>query len=804
MTEFRAFIVSAWDEDPGPGRREGRPRSFLTGRLEDGRSFAAVFASAPPAIYVGAAEGGRAEAELASAFGRPLPVEAWNDFAGNPLARIELPPLALGRAERVLKTAGIGVHFAERPGAMDSLSRMDIRGSVVLGGEPRSGRRVDLVFVEPGMRAAPPGPEPGLRWLAFDIETDRANRVVAVSLADGKGAGEVLFLGPRLDSPATRSFAAENDLLAAFAARLVERDPDVLTGWNIIDFDLRVLAERFAANGLAFDIGRSEVPASFVEISGKRSFFDLPGRSALDAMRLVRSSGHRFEDLSLEAVARELLGEGKSVTTRGVAKVEELERLRREDPVSFCEYCLRDSELVLRIIARTKLDELTAKRSELTGVSLDRAWTSIPAFERVYASELRARRIVPPARGDRKVSGAAGGTVLDPATGIFPNVVVLDFRSLYPSIMRTFNIDPLAYERAFSRSPRDDDIVAPNGARFDRSAGIMPDLLARYARERETAIAGGEDDAAYVYKILMNSFYGVLGAEGCRYARTELAGAITSFGKTYLNRAKDFFESGGRRVLYGDTDSVFVLSGFGDEADRAELMRFGTDAAEDLNREIAREVSAEYGLDSHLKIRCEKVYRRFFIPRLRADTRSGVAKSLLKNGARGRAKGYAGLLLDEAGSEQVEVKGMEAVRSDFTALARRFQVDLLGLVFAGAAEDELRGFCRNVAASLRRGELDDRLVYRRVLRRPAEDYANPTPQVRAARLLGWGSRRGRVSYVMTAAGAEPVEARSGAPSTTNTISSISSYRSRLPSPMPWPPRMEAATIADRGSRTGRR
>jgi len=337
--------------------------------------------------------------------------------------------------------------------------------------------------------------------------------------------------------------------------------------------------------------------------------------------------------------------------------------------------------------------------------------------------------------------------------GIFPNVLVFDFRSLYPSIIRTFNIDPLSHARAEVRAPLPEDIVAPNGARFERAAGILPDIIGRYAAEREAALAAGDETAAYVYKILQNSFYGVLGSDGCRYGRTELAGAITSFGKKYLTAARDFFESRGMRVLYGDTDSVFVLSGLGDELNHAQLLETGNQAALELNGQNARDIQADYRATSYLRIRCDKVYRRFFIPRIKSDS-SGQG--------RGRAKGYAGLKLGEQGSAELEVKGMEAVRSDFTPLARRFQLELLRLTFAGAKEDELRAYCRDISARLMAGALDEELVYRKSLRRLAEDYGSETPQVRAARLLGWTGQRGRISYVMTSAGAEPIEARSAA------------------------------------------
>ena len=784
MTDARGFIVAAWDElysasanrsrRAAEGQAQGTERVFLTGRLEDGRSFAAILPGPGPAIFV-RAEIALPAAEALGPFlrkklgsGEASPSESWRSFEGEDLARFELLPGSLRDAERELREAGLNAAAVERRRSAELLAGLGIRGSVRIRGEESRGRRVDAIFRDPLLEPDEGSPGAGLaslHWLALDIETDREGRVLALSMAEPGRAGEILFLrspsGKDPVAPGVACFDGEAELLTCFAQRLVRRDPDVITGWNVLDFDLAVLARRFAALGLEFDIGRTAGGASFVDRPGRRAVFDLPGRAALDAMRLVRAgggagsggSGARHEDMSLETVAREILGEGKSVAAHGEAKLAELERLRAEEPDAFCSYCLRDSELVLGILQKTGLDRLTAERAALTGVGLDLAWTSIPAFERVYGSHLRARRVLPPPRDQRRVSGAAGGTVLDPVAGLFPNVIVLDFRSLYPSIMRTFNVDPLAHAMAEARAPRDDDIVAPNGARFDRASGIMPELIARYATEREAALASGDEYAAFVLKILQNSFYGVLGAELCRYARTELAGAITSFGKKFLVASRDFFESRGLRVLYGDTDSVFVLSGSGDEAGRAECMEFGSRYAAELNAELGRVVRTEYGLDSFLKIRCEKAYRRFLIPRL---------KTAAAGDTRGRAKGYAGSLLVEGGGTVVEVKGMEAVRSDFTSLARRFQVELLGLIFAGAGEAELGAFCSGVAASLRRGELDDRLVYRKSLRRPAQDYASETPQVRAARLMGWTSAQGRISYVMTRSGAEPEERRSGA------------------------------------------
>jgi DNA polymerase II len=765
MSEARGFLVSSWDEFR-PGSPEG-DRILLTGRLEDGRSFAALLESPGPALFV--ARERRPEAcaalEKAGILGtKAEPSEEWSSMDGSPLARVPLRPGKLRQAERELERSGIPVAGIDRMRADEALAAAGVRGPIVLRGEERKGRRVDAVFVHPEL-SSPPASEAAaqvdLRWLALDIETDREGRVVAVSLARAGAPGEVLFLqgeGEAPSAPGIEAFPDETALLGALAARIVRIDPDVITGWNVLDFDFKVIIGRCAALGLAFDAGRTDEAATFTQRQGRAAALDLPGRAVIDAMRLARGSGARYDDLTLETVAREVLGEGKLVASRGEEKIGELEALRARDPDLFCAYCLRDSELVLRILAATGLDGLTARRAALTGVSLELAWTSIPSFERVYGAALRARRVAVPPKEERRVSGAAGGTVLEARAGLFPAVLVLDFRSLYPSIMRTFNVDPLAYARAAGRQERPTDIVSPNGARFDRELGVMPGLIAEYAAEREKAISSGDEVAAFVYKILQNSFYGVLGAEGCRYARTEIAGAITSFGKKFLTMARDFFAARGLTVLYGDTDSVFVLSGKGSGAGYGELMAMGQSGAEELNAEIAHRVEAEYSLESRLRIRCEKAYALFLIPRLKYA--AGQRDEAGELSSRGRSKGYAGLLLAPDGSRAVEVKGMEAARTDFTPLARHFQVRLLELVFSGAGEKELGDFCRSEAAALRRGERDGELVYRKTLRRLADDYATETPQVRAARLMGWTGKRGRVSYVMTRSGAEPTELRS--------------------------------------------
>ena len=738
MPALRGFIVHSYAESR-------KNRIFSAGRLEDGRSFAIADTRYRPTLTVGA-DCAALPPGLPGAV-EPSLLVSFED--GSPLLTISFSSLRDREdAAARLRAARVPCPDLDFKPAAAYLLELGVRGPVSIEGPSRPGRGVDLVFADPILLPADPSFRAPLALASIDIETDeRDGSIRAVGLALSGG-------GERIGSGSTVFYrGGERGILEDFSAALQEADPDVVTGWNILDFDFPRLAERFSATGLPFKVGRSTEPARFLPGEGRRSAAAfVPGRQVVDALRAVRAGPERFPDYRLDTVARMILGEGKSLAFddgAGAEKIAQLDRLYETDREAFAEYCRNDAELVLKILEKTGLFRLAVERGALTGVSLDKAWTSVASFERVYAACLRSRGIAPAVLDpDRIVSGAAGGTVLDPVPGVFRNVAVFDFRSLYPTIIRTFNVDPLANRRSCG-GPF--DIVAPNGARFSRESGILPSLISDYFASRKAALASGDERAAFVYKILMNSFYGVLGSGTCRYARTELAGAITSFARKWLHFSRDWFLGRGFRVLYGDTDSVFVETGYPDESGYPDFSAECERLARALNEEIAACVRTEYSLESFMEIRFEKAYRRFLLPHLRAIPEDGVV--------RGRAKGYAGLMIGQAGTTEIEVKGMEAVRSDVTALARDVQLEMLSRVFRDEGPDAIRAYVSEMERRLHRGDLDGSLVYRKRLARPPEAYVAATPpQVKAARALGWKGRRGTVEYLWTLNGPEPATA----------------------------------------------
>jgi DNA polymerase-2 len=326
-----------------------------------------------------------------------------------------------------------------------------------------------------------------------------------------------------------------------------------------------------------------------------------------------------------------------------------------------------------------------------------------------------------------------GGYVMEPLPGLHEHVAVLDFRSLYPTVIRTFQIDPLNLRRD---GAREDDLVAPNGAAFARERGILPALLDDLMARREEARHAGDRVKSHAIKILMNSFYGVLGTTACRFYDPRLANAITGFGQELLLWCRGRIEAGGRRVLYGDTDSLFVETGAPDAAGaRATAERLTAE----LNRDLARHVEQRWRVTSRLDLVFDRLYLKLFLPAMR-------------HGTGGARKRYVGLQDDGA----VVFTGMEAVRGDWTALAREVQRALYARLFAGEPVD---AYLRGVVEDLRAGRHDDALVYRKALRRDAASYTATTPpHVAAARKMDRRTR-GRIAYVITTGGPEPADAR---------------------------------------------
>jgi DNA polymerase-2 len=356
---------------------------------------------------------------------------------------------------------------------------------------------------------------------------------------------------------------------------------------------------------------------------------------------------------------------------------------------------------------------------------------------------------VAPNIGDVPGADSPGGFVMDSRSGLYDSVLVLDYKSLYPSIIRTFLIDPVGLVAGLEE-PEEDTVPGFRGARFSRTQHCLPGIVTRVWQGRDAAKRERNAPLSQALKIIMNSMYGVLGTTGCRFFDPRLASSITMRGHEIMHRTRELIEAQGYQVIYGDTDSTFVWLGRAHEEGEAE--RIGRALVDRVNAWWRDHLQAGLKLDSALELEYETHFARFLMPTVRGSDE-------------GSKKRYAGLVRRPGGSEELVFKGLETVRTDWTPLAQAFQQELYGRVFRGEPYED---YVRDYVARTLRGEMDEQLVYRKRLRRPLAEYErNVPPHVRAARAADeFHVRQGRppqyrnggwIRYVMTVAGPEPLE-----------------------------------------------
>ncbi len=716
------------------GRR--RPVIHIYGRLEDGAAFLVRDDRQRPHFYIRAADVDRARA-----VGAPeASPTTKRTFDGAPVCRLEVEvPGDVPAVRDRLHAAGIDTFEADVRFAVRYLIERGIKAGCAIQGEATAGKAVTWVFDNPTLFPADVRIDP--RMLAFDIETDaKAERLLAISIY-APGVDEVLIVDDRdreMPEKATRC-ESEFAALTAFCDRVRSCDPDVLTGWNIVDFDLAALARIAWRVRHPFDLGRDAGP---IRLRKPEGYFgsgqaSIPGRLVLDGIDLLRGAFVRMDDYSLDAVARKVLGEGKAVKGDVRDRIDEILHNYREDLPAFALYARTDARLAYDIVRKLNLVPLAFARSRLTGMTPDRVAASIASFDFLYLSELEPLGIVAPSVRDddaRVYAAQQGGHVLEPLAGLHGNVWVFDFKSLYPSVIRTFNIDPLSYVE--TPAP-DADLIEAAGGAFRREPAILPRLLDELFPRRDAARKAGDDVASHAIKILMNSFYGVLGTPACRFYNPALANSITGAGREILLWSKRWFEAAGFAVLYGDTDSLFVQT---TTVDPEAASDHGRQVAAALNEDLARHILERWRVTSRLELKFEKLYLKLFLPHARHSTR-------------GASKRYAGLKYGDD-LHQVEFIGMEVVRRDWTALAKEVQRELYRRLFADQSVDD---YLADVVKRLRSGQLDHALVYRKNLRKEADEYTATTPpHVAAARKSTQAPGR-LISYVMTIAGPEPLD-----------------------------------------------
>lgn len=613
-----------------------------------------------------------------------------------------------------------------------------------------------------------------LRTISLDLECSLAGELYSAALygqdLQGNAYEKVFIVGGIADAEQTIGEAAladnaladlaphiphyiewvtdEPELIRRLIAWFMDYDPDFIIGWSVVSFDLALLSRRALLHRIPLAIGRGGTLLEWkVEDKFRPETLNLPGRVVLDGIDWLKAAFYHFERFSLEVVANALLGEGKAigdVANRGEA----IERLFAEDKLALAHYNLTDSRLVWDIFQLTQLWDFVLARAELTGLALGRVGASVAAFNHLYLPHLHRAGYVAPAAPASVGIESPGGYVMDSVPGLYRHILVFDFKSLYPSIIRTFLIDPKGLIEGLTQ-PEAQCVPGFLGGRFSRAQPILPKLIEHLCEQREKAKREANAPLSQAIKIIMNSLYGVLGSQGCVFHDAKLASSITMRGHQIMKQTRTWIEELGYQVIYGDTDSTFVW--LGHDPQPQDIAHLGERIAAHINEQWQRKISQEFQLESFLTLQFEQHYEQFFMPTLRGSLE-------------GSKKRYVGAWRNAQNELEMTFKGMEQVRSDWSPLARKVQAQLYERMFH---QRDIRGYLASIIEALFAGALDNELTFRKRMRRELTQYtAKSAPHIKVARRLceltgqaSFGQRGAEIAYVMTINGPEPAQYR---------------------------------------------
>jgi len=344
-------------------------------------------------------------------------------------------------------------------------------------------------------------------------------------------------------------YKTEIEMLNAFIQYMIDVDPDIITGWNFIDFDLPYIIRRMVAVG-ADPTRMSRLPDKVSDRADRlrgRVIFDL-----LTAYKRIHVAEGQEVSYRLDAVAESQLGEHK------IKYDGNLTDLRVSDPKKLVEYNWKDVELCVKINDKSKIIDFYREISMYVGCPLDKTLNSSNVVD-FYVLRQVIGKYVLPSRGNIDLDKFQGATVFEPYSGLDEYISVFDLKSLYPMSMMTLNASPE------TKDPNG-EIHSPNGIRFKKSPdGLTRTIISNLLGERDekkrlrnTFKSGTPEYELYdmqqnVLKVIMNTYYGVSGYPKFRLFDHDIGGAVTSTGRAIIEHSKKVIEDSGYKVTYGDS-----------------------------------------------------------------------------------------------------------------------------------------------------------------------------------------------------------------------------------------------------------
>ena len=489
-----------------------------------------------------------------------------------------------------------------------------------------------------------------------------------------------------LDGCVIKSYETEREMLMAFKEYLMEKDIDIITGWNIFGFDLEYIMKRAVMTGCDQTFYEmSKMKNHSCELVYKKlsssalgdndlKILPMPGRFIFDLFHEVKK-GYKLDSYKLDNVSKLYLGDNKI----DMPPKEMFARFVEEDPVKLrevAEYCIKDTLLPHRLLSKLSILVNLLEMAKATWVPLcylvERG-QQIKVFSLLTKKAREMGFMVPTISwGQYSAEGYEGATVLDAQKGAYYTpITALDFEGLYPSIMMAHNLcySSMVMDSKYENIPG----ITYETFGFYKFAQDVPSLLPsillelkqfRKQAKKDMAQSTGALKEMYngkqlAYKVSMNSVYGFTGASKGMLPCVQIASTVTLKGRSMIDETKAYVEKNfpGSKVRYGDTDSVMVEFDVGN--------RTGKEAIEyswEIGERAAEECTKLFKAPNNLEL--EKVYCPYFL-----YSKKRYAAKLWTKGKDGNMN-----------MDYIDVKGLQLVRRDNTPHMREVCKELLDVV----------------------------------------------------------------------------------------------------------------------------
>ncbi|PIZ51695.1 hypothetical protein COY27_02740 [Candidatus Woesearchaeota archaeon CG_4_10_14_0_2_um_filter_33_13] len=571
-----------------------------------------------------------------------------------------------------------------------------------------------------------------LKYLAVDIETYSKHREILplknpILMIGLSGLDEeekefqkvITWNSQENDLDYLENCADEAAMIQRFKEIVIEYSPDVITGYFSDGFDFPYIKTRADLFKIKLDLG-----LDYSELDTGKNTDLRDGKSKvkgilhIDIFKFVRyifGQNLKTESYSLDSVSEELLGSKKHSVD--LSQLADTWDNHRRDLKKYYQYNLQDANLTVQLCHKLMYDivELAKIVSlpifDLTRMRFSKLVESYILRQAVDFNVLAPNKPSHIEIDQRIKETYQGGFVLEPTPGFYENIVIFDFRSLYPTIITSHNIGPEALKCSCcpeNKVPGKEEYWFCQNKKSFISTVLEHLVLLRSDLKKliKETKAKGEDTAilsarSYALKILANSFYGYTGFFAARWYCLECARSTTAYARHYITSTIEKAKDKGFKVIYADTDSCFLLLG---KKNLDEAMRF----MDEVNSNLPGQMELEY----------EGMYKR------------GIFVAT-KGSEKGAKKKYA--LISE--KREIKITGFESVRRNWSTLAKEIQELVLRLVLENKVEEAIALF-KETAKKLKEGKIDlKKLIIKTQITRELSAYSSIGPHVAVAQRM---------------------------------------------------------------------